>query len=77
MSIIKITTGIKGLNYQIEKSFHQCYSGRKVDYNYDIYSCSFEGRQYIRGASSLKKAMEIIDRHKLKYNPKESPNAHT
>jgi hypothetical protein len=64
MSIIKITTGIKGLNYQIEKSFYQCYSGRRTDYNYDVYSCSDKGRQYIRGASNLAGAMLIIDKDK-------------
>ena len=65
MSIIKIETGIKGLNYQIEKTFYQCYSGRRTDYNYDVYSCSKDGRQYIRGAGNLTKAMKIIDEDKL------------
>ena len=66
MSIIKIETGIRGLNYHIEKSFYQCYSGKRVDYNYDVYSCSKDGKQYIRGASNLEKAMKIIDEDKLK-----------
>ena len=65
MSIIKINTGIKGLNYQIEKSFYQCYSGKRVDYHYQVYSCTSSGRQYIRGADNLKSAFKIIDEHKI------------
>ena len=61
-SIIKITTGIKGINYKIYKSYYQCYSGRRTDYNYEVFSCTGNGEQRVGARENLKKAMELIDK---------------